>query len=590
MSLADDEPRVWAREHRRMMKFAGLAGVRPLATSLIFVVAVIAAYLDQAYVAVGAVLVGIATIMWAWRPALRLAPAHSDHRLVAVTGSAAGTFLIPRMLLITVGFAGVSGQVPVEYMVTGLLLVVAVALELSLRSIAERIVPMAANLPGFTYYPQLFYSPSLVALVWLGAGCVHAASMYRPDFLSGSLVLAIISVTLTAVLLVQAASLVLQRNREIPNLRRALEEYSPVVLFHWEAPPETTYQVGMWLPYVEKLGVPFAVLLRSPANFLEVAALTDRPIIFRERLSELDTVIVPSLRAVLYCNTATVNNHVVRYTHLKHIQLNHGDSDKAPSYNPAFKMFTRNFVAGQAAVDRFTEHGIATPPDFFRIVGRPQITTIAVGARAEGAQRTVLYAPTWQGFYSDANYSSLPLGLDIVRFFAERGVRVVFRAHPYSQLHPRYAQYRTAIIDFLRQHSAQSGVKHVWGDEAELVPLAQVFNRVDALISDVSSVAADFLYSEKPLAMVRMSNADAFSAQTSLARCAYVLPGREMVVDPKTRTAALEVLFDQLFTHDPLAAARVAMKRHYLGDIPDDAREQFFVETLRDEVLNPVRS
>ena len=67
---------------------------------------------------------------------------------------------------------------------------------------------------------------------------------------------------------------------------------------------------------------------------------------------------VSTLRCVFYVNNALRNVHVVRYAGVRHVQLNHGDSDKATSYNPVFRMFDRNFVAGQAAVDRFGAHGI----------------------------------------------------------------------------------------------------------------------------------------------------------------------------------------------------------------------------------------
>src|SRR5690606_31814030 len=121
----------------------------------------------------------------------------------------------------------------------------------------------------------------------------------------------------------------------------------------------------------------------------------------------LDKLITPTLTTAVYVNTASSNQHLVRYAHLRHVQLNHGDSDKIPSHNPAFRLYDRNFVAGQAAVDRFSNAGITVQDDFFRIVGRPQVEDVveARGVR-EGRRPVVLYAPTWLGFHADSHYSS----------------------------------------------------------------------------------------------------------------------------------------------------------------------------------------
>ena len=52
---------------------------------------------------------------------------------------------------------------------------------------------------------------------------------------------------------------------------------------------------------------------------------------------------------------------MVRFNQLTHIQLLHGDSDKASSFNPVTAMFDRIFVAGQAAIDRYAANGVLIP-------------------------------------------------------------------------------------------------------------------------------------------------------------------------------------------------------------------------------------
>src|SRR5699024_7109309 len=134
-------------------------------------------------------------------------------------------------------------------------------------------------------------------------------------------------------------------------------------------------------------------------NFNEVRSITDRPVMYRRARLDLDAVITPSLTTVFYGNLAGKNEHMVWYEHLTHVQMNHGESDKKSSYNPAYRMYDIAFVAGQAGIDRFHEHGIPMFDDAFRIVGRPQVENVnRASSSIDGVtSKAVLYAPTWGG-------------------------------------------------------------------------------------------------------------------------------------------------------------------------------------------------
>src|SRR5699024_7989560 len=118
------------------------------------------------------------------------------------------------------------------------------------------------------------------------------------------------------------------------------------------------------------------LVTRTVQNFRQLAAATDHPVLLRRSLTDLDALIVPSARGVFYVNNAMRNNHMVRYAELTHIQLLHGESDKASSATPIIRMYDRDFVAGQAAIDRFEKFGVPMPKDIFRIVGRPQVEDV----------------------------------------------------------------------------------------------------------------------------------------------------------------------------------------------------------------------
>jgi hypothetical protein len=93
-------------------------------------------------------------------------------------------------------------------------------------------------------------------------------------------------------------------------------------------------------------------------------------------------------------------------------------------------------------------------------------------------------------------------------------------------------------------------------------------NAVDALVTDVSSVASDFLASGKPLAMVAIqSSGAAFLEEFPMARVSYVIEK-----DLSTMDAAL----DSLLGDDPLRPARLAYRHHCLGEhLGPHAAEEF---------------
>ncbi|MFC0032011.1 CDP-glycerol glycerophosphotransferase family protein [Micromonospora chaiyaphumensis] len=510
-----------------------------------------------------------------------LAPAVVAVGLLARTWRAgpvvAGSSVVARVLLLACAYLlgavrGLDPTLAVGVAVASL----AVLIEPLVAAMYEAVYPVAANLPGLGSQPERSPNPGRVALV-NGAAVLVALVCAFTD-LSGGIALAVAAVALgfTGFTALQGLRAFRARRGQERKLLAALTAYEPAFVVHWNAPAGTAYQLAMWLPYLERLGRKFFVLVRNQTNFDEVVALTKVPVVMRMGLNQLDDVIAPSLRAAFYVNTATVNNHVIRYTNLKHIQLNHGDSDKVPSHNPVFRIYDKNFVAGQAAIDRFAANGVSMPAEMFTIVGRPQVENveIATGPIASIANPRVLYAPTWAGFYADSNYSSLLAGYDIVKALVARGCSVVFRPHPYSKRSVELTRECERIRTLLADDRRTNGRPHVFGAEAEVaMTVADCFNASDAMVSDVSSVVADYLYSEKPFVMVAVSTPAAqFAEAFPLARAAYVIDAHG------GRVQGLDAALDDLLGSDPLAATRRDLKKYYLGDIPADRYAQRFLD------------
>ncbi|MFI7282939.1 CDP-glycerol glycerophosphotransferase family protein [Micromonospora chersina] len=431
----------------------------------------------------------------------------------------------------------------------------------------------AANLPVRSW-TQLVAARLGDALLVLLALVALAAGLALPA-----------GVALVAALLVAAGcgavGLDLARRRFRPPagggpVGRALRRHQPEFVLYFSAPPGSEYQVTMWLPYLERIGRPFLVLLREPEFLPTVAAATRAPVVFCPTLKTMDEALVPSLRAAFYVNHGAKNSHCIRFSQLTHVQLHHGDSDKAPSANPVSAIFDKIFVAGPAAIERYARAGVEIPAEKFVVVGRPQVEAIEVRREPTTvpAHPTVLYTPTWTGHHADANYCSLPVAETVIRRLLDRGATVILRAHPYTAQNPASARQLARLTELLAADRAKTGRAHLWGAAAGRdLTLTECVNRADALVSDVSGVISDWLYSGKPYAVTDMGvDGEHFVERFPLAGSGYVLRRDMSNVD--------EVLTELLDT-DPKAADRWATRVRYLGDFPAESYAEVFLDAAR---------
>ena len=359
------------------------------------------------------------------------------------------------------------------------------------------------------------------------------------------------------------------------DLTRALHRFGPEFYLHWDAPPDSTYQVFMWLPYLQRLNRRFVIIVRDKRSFEAVADATNVPVVHCPSIAAIDAAIVPSLKAVFYVNNGMKNGHTVRFHELTHVQLLHGDSEKTASYNPVSAMFDELFVAGQAAIDRYANNGVHVPREKFRIVGRPQVESVRVVTTpiSEIKNKTVLYAPTWTGFYTDTNHCSLEIGEQILRELFKRDVTVILRAHPMTGKNAQAAANLAELERILAEDRAVSKRKHIWGDAAAAGQFVDWANRADAMIADISSVISDFLYSEKPFALTDMiDEGDKLLGAAPIGKAAYVI---------KRDASNVAEVLSNLLDADPLAAVRRKVKTYYLGDFPAEGYADVFLNEAR---------
>ncbi len=306
----------------------------------------------------------------------------------------------------------------------------------------------------------------------------------------------------------------------------AVGALQPEVVFYFSSPASGTYALAVWADVINAMRRPVLVVVRERGHLSGLDAIT-APLVVVPTVAAMERVVPPSVRVVLYPTNVVRNNEMVRIPGPLHCFIGHGDSDKVGSFSPLNRMYDEIWVAGEAAIDRYRAVDEGIDLTALRAVGRPQLAEIQ---RADPTQQhrgrlTVLYAPTWEGFFDEADYSSVAaMGERIVEGALAAGARVLFKPHPLTGHRlPEAARARTAIEARIIRA----------GGGSTLVPntpnaLYAAFNEADVLITDISSVITDFLASRKPYIVTNRRDlpADQFTTAFPSAGAAVLLGSR----------------------------------------------------------------
>lgn len=423
--------------------------------------------------------------------------------------------------------------------------------------------------------PETDYSPPPLA-TWLalgGAGVtvvILAAGLLLSAPISAGIAVAV----LFAVLRWSLANLVLTGARVSARARMYEAMAHPQIrgarlAFHFSAPdlaqPE---HVNIWGAEINEVGVPWFVILREVHHLKTYDAATLPPALFVPSEAALASCLPTGVRAVFYANNGQKNRKVIAlHPDATHIQLLHGDSDKPPSYSPLTQNYDLVFVAGQMGIDRYALNGVHIPAEKFRIVGRPQVRAIESGVvpDPDGVCR-IVYMPTWRGFYEDTQFSSLDRAPKIIETLlaSEDRLEVHFKPHPLSYKDPLWPKFEREIRAALgrKRSNGNAGVFREDGTSP-----FELYNEADLLITDISSVMIDYLYSGKPFLVVQPSGFDAADGVRfpSLVASYQVDAGLDNLADK---------LADGL-GDDPLRSSREEVRLSAFGDYGRPVGEAF---------------
>ncbi|WP_181147965.1 CDP-glycerol glycerophosphotransferase family protein [Arthrobacter sp. MYb213] len=352
-------------------------------------------------------------------------------------------------------------------------------------------------------------------------------------------------------------------------------EATVVVYFGDE--PDKLYQLVQWLPVLEKLHLRHRVVLlfRKVESFRQIRKHTSLPRIFVRRFSSLmDLYEDNQYQLVIYVNNSRTNFQSLEHPRPVHVHVNHGESDKLSMVSNKAKAYDRVFVAGPAAIDRHKARLIDFNIEKLVITGRPQLDVQFEAELEPSNLRTIMYAPTWEGENDDNNYTSVDLyGLEIVSaLVADASNRVIYKPHP-RVTNSRDVDVRKAHEDICKL----IGERKARGQVHEYVPVGNIlsmFDHVDALITDVSSVGLDYLYlcPEKPMVLTdRRQNEQQLRLDAPISQACPI-------VNIRTR-ASLGSLLNEWIRNDEMSKERLEAREFYFGGLQrGESTEQFFDE------------
>ncbi len=355
------------------------------------------------------------------------------------------------------------------------------------------------------------------------------------------------------------------------ELLAGLTALEPVFLVYVSlAARQSRYIVNQWLPALDALPQDGVLLVREASQLAPLAS-TRHPVIYAADQKDVERLTLPSVRIAFYLAYGERNGQLLRDPRPAHVMLLHGDSDKATSANGLARAFDEVWVAGPAAVERYRAAGVKLADDRFVFIGRPQVAGLPAGPTGQQPP-VVLYAPTFEGYYDQTAHTSLDvMGVELVRrLVADGRVRVWFRPHPASGVsRPSMLAAIAEIGDLLR---TAPGDHLVAADQALTLP--QCLAAADVLISDISSVASDFLATERPIITCDPDGlpADDFIATYPTQSASYLLhPG----------LAELDAVLAAALGDDPLRGARAAMRRRVFCEPPGGPQAAFTANVAR---------
>ena len=199
--------------------------------------------------------------------------------------------------------------------------------------------------------------------------------------------------------------------------------------------------VQIWFDYFMASGLKFVILTRDNAACrLIIEKFPEAKVVCAINSTHIKEFFeaFPTIRICLYPSNTANNFHMLAYTHIKHVFIGHGDSDKSASAHKFFRAYDENWVSGDAHIDRIKNAGFALNGLENIKVGRPALYEILSQNLSSWQERyqgqlNLLYLPTWEGAYAEQDYSSLERLIQNIRDISNlEKLNISVKLHPFT--------------------------------------------------------------------------------------------------------------------------------------------------------------
>ncbi len=353
------------------------------------------------------------------------------------------------------------------------------------------------------------------------------------------------------------------RNYTDANLPQLMED-RPQLVIYISGLEDVAYQCNMWIPVLEKLDARCAIVIRErriAAGLLP----TSMPVYFFESMRDLEFLEKCGVRTILYPANTQKNTNSLRFFKMNHFFINHGESDKVVNQSKFLMAYDKLLVAGPLAERRLRDAGLPVRNEQVVHVGRPQ-TELLLSRKDKPASavRTILFAPTWEGFVEEANYASInEYGMQLLQALAERSdFKVLFKPHPYTGT-AKPNETGIYLKRMLELAERSQNIEVI----AATRPIFDCMNESDLMITDVSSVLNDYLYTLKPMILTnpKLETHDHLRAEFPSSAATYILDRGEDITS----------LIGEIIQDDRMFDQRKLVCADSLGEFPEGSLARF---------------
>ncbi|EJF6958589.1 CDP-glycerol glycerophosphotransferase family protein [Campylobacter coli] len=280
------------------------------------------------------------------------------------------------------------------------------------------------------------------------------------------------------------------------NLPNVLCGY-PIVLHTGEQGELALTHISMWYLYFKKSEVNFIIIVRCPkALKLVQDRYPEVSMVYLKDKKEVDIFFntFSSIKACFYTSNTGNNFHLFYQTHIKHIFIGHGDSDKTSSAHKFFRVYDENWVAGNAHIDRIANAGFELNGLQNVKVGRPTLFNILKQTELNWRERfkggiKALYLPTWEGYFQEQDYSSLEILKDNLLLMQKiENIELSLKMHPFSGKRlKKFLEFEEALKKYAVKIISKTQILENY------IGLSNLF------ICDISAVVSECLAANAPI-------------------------------------------------------------------------------------------